>query len=182
VIDELAFIACARTYPENNFVTRAVEDAAFIAPAVLGDVLEFNFGIENVGRTSVRVRVEMIIYNGRTGKTSKSFDGCVVLCDGKKDDDFIFLNRAGRPYQYSTIYWSFRRASEGIVDLKPSHVTRSTAISHLIDTYGLRTAQVGHSNFKTTDQYNQEVDLVKVKPKIRDTSMTLGEKSDKKVQ
>ena len=48
VIDELAFIACARTYPENNFVTRAVEDAAFISPAVLGDVLEFNFGIENI--------------------------------------------------------------------------------------------------------------------------------------
>jgi len=79
VIDELAFIACARTYPENNFVTRAVEDAAFIAPAVLGDVLEFNFGIENVGRTSIRVRVEMIIYNGRTGKANKSFDGCVIM-------------------------------------------------------------------------------------------------------
>ena len=79
VIDELALIACARTYPENNFVTRAVEDAAFTASAVLGDVLEFNFGIESVGRTSVRVRVEMIIYNGRTGKTSKSFDGCVIM-------------------------------------------------------------------------------------------------------
>ena len=79
VIDELAFIACARTYPENNFVTRSVEDADFIAPAVLGDVLEFNFGIENVGRTSVRVRVEMIIYNGRTGKANKSFDGCVIM-------------------------------------------------------------------------------------------------------
>ena len=79
VIDELAFIACARTYPENNFVTRAVEDAAFTASAVLGDVLEFNFGIENVGRTSIRVRVEMIIYNGRTGKANKSFDGCVIM-------------------------------------------------------------------------------------------------------
>jgi acyl-CoA hydrolase len=79
VIDELAFIACARTYPKNNFVTRSVEDAAFIAPAVLGDLLEFNFRIENVGRTSVRVRVEMIIYNGRTGKANKSFDGCVIM-------------------------------------------------------------------------------------------------------
>ena len=79
VIDELAFVACARTYPENNFVTRAVEDAAFIAPAVLGDLLEFNFGIERVGRTSVRVRVEMIICNGKTGGKSKSFDGCVIM-------------------------------------------------------------------------------------------------------
>ena len=79
VIDELAFIACARNYPENNFVTRAVEDAAFIAPAVLGDLLEFNFGIENIGRTSVKVRVEMVIYNGRTGKSNKSFEGCVIM-------------------------------------------------------------------------------------------------------
>jgi acyl-CoA hydrolase len=79
VIDELAFVACARTYPKNNFVTRVVEDAAFISPAVLGDLLEFNFGIEKVGRTSVRVRAEMIIYNGKTGKASKSFDGCVVM-------------------------------------------------------------------------------------------------------
>ncbi len=79
VIDELAFVACARAYPESNFVTRAVEDAAFIAPAMLGDLLEFNFGIEKVGRTSVRVRVEMIIYNGKTGKASKSFDGCVIM-------------------------------------------------------------------------------------------------------
>ena len=79
VIDELAFVACARTYPENNFVTRAIEDAAFISPAVLGDLLEFNGRIEKVGRTSVRVRVEMIIYNGRTGETSKSFDGCVIM-------------------------------------------------------------------------------------------------------
>jgi acyl-CoA thioesterase YciA len=87
VIDELAFVACARTYPENNFVTRAVENAAFIAPAILGDLLEFNFGIEKVGRTSVRVRVEMIICNGKTGEKSKSFDGCVIMvcvdADGK---------------------------------------------------------------------------------------------------
>ena len=79
VIDELAFVACARTYPENNFVTRAVENAAFIAPAVLGDLLEFNFGIEKVGRTSVRVRVEMIICSGKTGVKRKSFDGCVIM-------------------------------------------------------------------------------------------------------
>lgn len=79
VIDELAFIACARTYPQHNFVTRAIENAAFIAPAMLGDLLEFNGVIEGVGRTSVRVRVEMIIYDGRSGTASKSFDGCVIM-------------------------------------------------------------------------------------------------------
>jgi len=79
VIDELAFITCSRTYPGRNFVTRAVQDAEFTAPARLGDVLEFNFGIESVGRTSIRVRVEMIVHDGATGDTRKSFDGLVVM-------------------------------------------------------------------------------------------------------
>ena len=79
VIDELAFIACARTYPKQNFVTRAIENAAFIAPAILGDMLQFNFGIESTGRTSVRVKVEMIICSGKSGNANKSFDGCVIM-------------------------------------------------------------------------------------------------------
>ena len=79
MIDELAFIACARTYPKQNFVTRAIENAAFIAPAILGDMLQFNFGIESTGRTSVRVKVEMIIYSGKSGNANKSFDGCVIM-------------------------------------------------------------------------------------------------------
>ncbi len=79
VIDELAFIACARTYPKHNFVTRAIENAAFVAPAILGDMLQFNFGIESTGRTSVRVKVEMIIYSGKSGNANKSFDGCVIM-------------------------------------------------------------------------------------------------------
>jgi acyl-CoA hydrolase len=79
VIDELAFIACARTYPGRNFVTRAVQGAEFTAPARLGDVLEFNFGIERVGRTSVHVRVEMLVYPQGTGEGRRSFDGTVVM-------------------------------------------------------------------------------------------------------
>lgn len=79
VIDELAFIACARTYPENNFVTRVVDNAAFTAHARLGDMLEFSFGIESIGRTSVRVKVEMLVYNCRSGKAKKSFDGTVIM-------------------------------------------------------------------------------------------------------
>jgi len=79
VIDELAFIACARTYPEHNFVTRAIENAAFIAPAILGDILQFSFSIESTGNTSVRVQVEMTVISGKSGKARKSFDGCVIM-------------------------------------------------------------------------------------------------------
>ncbi len=88
VIDELAFIACARTYPGRNFVTRAVQDAEFTAPARLGDVLEFRFGVEGVGTTSVRVRVEMLIHNARTGESARSFDGRVVM---------VCVDDSGRP-------------------------------------------------------------------------------------
>ena len=80
VIDELAYIACARTWRGRNFVTRAVENAAFSAPARLGDVLEFAFGIEAVGRTSVRVRVQMFIHSGTTPcEPAVSFDGLVIM-------------------------------------------------------------------------------------------------------
>lgn len=79
MIDELAFIACARTYPGCNFVTRAVENAAFRAQARLGDLLEFSFGIETTGRTSVRVRVETFVYSPKTGRIEKTFDGCVIM-------------------------------------------------------------------------------------------------------
>ncbi len=88
VIDELAFIACTRTYPGRNFVTRAVQGAEFTAPAHLGDMLEFNFGIERVGRTSVHVRVEMLIYQQHTGEAEKSFDGTVVM---------VSVDESGRP-------------------------------------------------------------------------------------
>ena len=88
VIDELAFITCSRTWPSRNFVTRAVHNAEFTAPARLGDVLEFNFGIERIGRTSVHVRVEMIVHETRTGKGVKSFDGLVIM---------VCVDAAGRP-------------------------------------------------------------------------------------
>lgn len=79
VIDELAFIACQRTYPGRNFITHLVEDCEFTAPAHLGDMLEFSFHIESVGRTSVWVRVEMLIYDGKSQRAEKSFDGRVLM-------------------------------------------------------------------------------------------------------
>jgi acyl-CoA hydrolase len=88
VIDELAFIACSRTYPGRNFVTRAVQNAEFTAPALLGDVLEFNFGIEKVGRTSVHVHVEMLIYDNQGHEPVRSFDGTVIM---------VCVDEAGSP-------------------------------------------------------------------------------------
>jgi len=79
VIDELAFIACARTYAGYNFVSRAIENAVFNAHARRGDLLEFNFGVESIGNTSVRVEVETLVYNAQSREVKKSFDGRVVM-------------------------------------------------------------------------------------------------------
>ncbi len=86
VIDELACIACVRTLPGRNFVTRAIQHAEFMAPARLGDLLEFAFGVEKIGNTSVTVRVKMYVRCGHCrGKGRLSFDGGVVMVcvDGK---------------------------------------------------------------------------------------------------
>jgi len=88
VIDELAFIACARTFPRRNFVTRAVRDAAFSAPARLGDILEFRFGIERVGTTSVTVQVQMLVSTHDAPEPALSFDGAVVM---------VCVDEQGRP-------------------------------------------------------------------------------------
>lgn len=79
VIDELAFIACTLTWPGNNFVTRSVEEAGFTAPARQGDVLRFDFGVENVGNTSAHVRVVMNIYDHQAQRQRQSFNGRVVM-------------------------------------------------------------------------------------------------------
>ncbi len=79
MIDELAFIVCAKTFPGSNFVTRAIENAAFSAQARLGDILEFSVGIETRGVTSVKVKVETIVYDAQSGKANKTFDGLVIM-------------------------------------------------------------------------------------------------------
>ena len=87
-VDELAFVACARTYPGRNFVARAVLGAELTAPARLGDVLEFTYGIEHRGRTSVHVRVEMLVHDSTGGRAAEGFDGAVVM---------VCVDREGRP-------------------------------------------------------------------------------------
>lgn len=79
-IDELAFIACARTFPGKNFLTKAVQNAEFDAAASLGDILEFTFHVEKIGNTSVTVHVRMAICPGHTDSDpATAFDGRVVL-------------------------------------------------------------------------------------------------------
>ena len=63
---------------------------------------------------------------------------------------------------------AMRSAMKGIIDVPPTVLGRSTTISHMIDSYGIRVAmaQVNHRRLKTTDRYNQLTPLSKVKPKL----------------
>ena len=65
-----------------------MRDAEFTVPARLGDMLEFNFEIEKVGKTSVQVGVTMLIRTGRGGPPVTSFDGTVVM---------VCVDESGRP-------------------------------------------------------------------------------------
>lgn len=79
IIDEMAYVACVRTYPGHNFVTKALNDVEFHVPAHLGDVLETHAKLEQVGRTSCQVRVQVFISEAMDKKRRLSFDGLVVL-------------------------------------------------------------------------------------------------------
>lgn len=78
-IDEMAFVACVRRWPGRNFVTRAMNNIEFHAPARLGDLLETCCQIGQVGRTSVQVQVQVNIRQSHSGRRSLSFDGVVVM-------------------------------------------------------------------------------------------------------
>lgn len=78
-IDEMAFVACVRRWPGRNFVTRAMNDIEFRAPARLGDVLETRCHVEKVGRTSVHVHAQVYIRQSRSSRQSLSFDGTVIM-------------------------------------------------------------------------------------------------------
>ncbi len=79
IIDEMAYITCERSYPGKNFVTKALDDVVFYVPGRLGDILETHAGIEQEGRTSLRVRVKVYICGGASGQRQLSFDGLVIM-------------------------------------------------------------------------------------------------------
>ncbi|MBN1765330.1 MAG: acyl-CoA thioesterase [Sedimentisphaerales bacterium] len=79
IIDEMAYVACVRTFPAHNFVTRALQDVEFHAPARLGDVLETHASIDRIGRTSCQVKVKVFICGSKEKQRRLSFDGMVVM-------------------------------------------------------------------------------------------------------
>jgi acyl-CoA hydrolase len=76
----MAYITCIRTFPGRNFVTRVVKNAAFEVPATLGDVLEYRSEVEQVGTTSVTVRVRLKVHSSCACADGRiCFDGKVIM-------------------------------------------------------------------------------------------------------
>lgn len=84
IIDEMAYIACSMSFPGRNFVTRAMQDVEFHAPAHLGDILETTTVVEQICRSSVHVHAQVFIADSTgTRKRKKTFDGTVIfVCVG----------------------------------------------------------------------------------------------------
>lgn len=79
IIDELAFIAAVRAYPDHNFVTRAINNVQFHVPARLGDIIETIAELTSIGNTSCRVHICVYVAATRSRPRRLTFDGEVVL-------------------------------------------------------------------------------------------------------
>jgi acyl-CoA hydrolase len=67
--DEAAFIAATR-FARRSVVTASVERTDFIAPIRQGDIVEFVARVVSVGRTSLRVRVDISREHPFVGETT----------------------------------------------------------------------------------------------------------------
>lgn len=79
VIDELAYVACMELYPGHHFVTRALNDVEFHAPARLGDILETKATLQRTGCSSAHIRVQVFICSSQQHQRRLSFDGTVIM-------------------------------------------------------------------------------------------------------
>jgi acyl-CoA hydrolase len=86
LMDKLAFIVSSR-YARLPMVTASSEQVDFHSPVGEGDLIEFVGRVLRVGRTSVRVRIEMFSENLLSGERKLCTTGEFVM---------VAVDRAGR--------------------------------------------------------------------------------------
>lgn len=84
-IDEEAMIYASCQLGSRQLVTRNVDDINFIAPAKLGDIIEFGLEVTEVGNTSISVKCHV-----RNKETME-----VIITVGKIV--FVHIDKEGRP-------------------------------------------------------------------------------------
>ena len=87
LMDRLAFIVASR-YARMPVVTACSEKVEFMTPVKEGELVELTGTVVNVGRTSLRVRIEMVRENLLTGERSLCTTGEFVM---------VAVDAEGRP-------------------------------------------------------------------------------------
>lgn len=84
-IDEEAMIFASCQLGSRHLVTRHIDDISFVAPAMLGDIIEFGLEVIGLGNTSISVRCH--VRNKESGAT--------VITVGRIV--FVHIDREGMP-------------------------------------------------------------------------------------
>ena len=71
--DIAASIWCMKLVQSDNLITVHMSDIDFLAPVRVGDLVEFWGEGYKIGRTSVTVRIRVMIHDPRTNVTTEAF-------------------------------------------------------------------------------------------------------------
>lgn len=77
--DIAASLWCMRLAQSDNMITVHMSDIDFLAPVRVGDTVEFYGESYATGRTSVTVRMLVMIFDPRTSQTSEAFRYTTVM-------------------------------------------------------------------------------------------------------
>lgn len=74
LMDKLAFLTAAR-FARRGFVTAAVERTDFNSPVLVGEIVDLEGSVRSVGRSSIRVRVDLMAENLLSGQRRLTTQG-----------------------------------------------------------------------------------------------------------
>jgi acyl-CoA hydrolase len=83
-IDEFAYITACIDYPNNRFVTIALDDVEFRYPIALGEILRFEVDEKRKGNTSVEYQVKVFGEKEADAGTSL-FETSITFVNVQKD-------------------------------------------------------------------------------------------------
>lgn len=92
-LDETSYVFLVHETGYSNFVTVAMEDVKFHAPAVLGDTVSFYGKIINTGRSSATVRNRAFVHNTKTGNKTEIINCTVTFVALKNGRPFPFFSQ-----------------------------------------------------------------------------------------
>lgn len=84
-VDEYAYIAALRDFPQARFVTRAMDAASFTQSVNKGALLKFKVEQVKIGHTSVTYKVNVTAQDPQNPSIYPVFDISVTMCSVSED-------------------------------------------------------------------------------------------------